>query len=559
MKLISNSYISHRALFRRRFLRRIRNLKKTAIAAILFLTFTVGLTFFIQPSKAASVTILSYSEVTEVAGSYLVFGEIKNLGTSPVYSVEINASFYDSSNTMIAEGWGRCELNVILPNCKSPFTVWVHVYSETQAIDIDETQASKIDHYTIEAIPSNILPPDHPLGLKILSSSANLDSISGVMTIIGEIELTDTTNVSSNTRVSATLYDSDGRVVAVNGDNLDQLLPGQKASFEIAFWPDAVTLAKSYVLTANSIEYSCFEYPELPTPTPSSTPSSPPTDTSPQPADTSVPPLDTTVWVPPTENAAAATAVTAVAVGAASVVVSAVSNPAGMPTGKIVEKTSDLLPESVKKWLADFVSSKRESTVDEKTGSLFLPTKSEAVAYTVSLAVLTLSFSYVKVNDLSQILSILPNVLVTAIILEFVKTFVLEVFARSRGVWTEHKLWYLGLVMFLLTTFAFGIPFSYPSRNVHHAPKLTKRIHGIVSLAAIFIVLAFAAFFFVLLISGFTLIGSTGLAMCVITAFLDTFPVAPMDGKAVYEHSKVLWVILFAGTLTLYGSWLLLL
>ena len=71
--------------------------------------------------------------------------------------------------------------------------------------------------------------------------------------------------------------------------------------------------------------------------------------------------------------------------------------------------------------------------------------------------------------------------------------------------------------------------------------------------------LAFAAFFFVLLISGFTLIGSTGLAMCVILAFLDTFPVAPMNGKAIYGYSKLLWVLLFAVALTLYGSWLILL
>jgi hypothetical protein len=463
--------------------------------------------------------------------------------------VGINATFYDSSNILIAEGWGSCDVNVILPNRKSPFTVWVHVYSETQAIDIDETQASKIDHFTIEATPpSDILPPDHPLGLKILSSSVNLDSTSGGMTIIGEIELMDTTNVSSNTYVSATLYDVDGRVVAVNGDNLDQILPGQKASFEIDFWSGTETLAKNYALTAESVEYACFEYPELPTPAPSQTPEVP-SDTS----------LDTTVWVAPPENAAIATTVTIVAVGAASVVAAAVSNTAGMPTGRVVEKTSELLPESLKKWLSDYISSKRESTVEGKTGSFFVPTKSEVLAYGVSLAVLTLSFSYVKANDLTQILSILPNILLSAIIIEFVKTFALEVFARSRGVWTEHKIWYLGLAMFLVTTFALGIPFSSPSRNVYHTTKLTKRLQGIVSSFAILVVLAFAALFFVLMISGFVLIGSTGLAMCSILAFLDTFPVAPMNGKAIYEYSKILWAVLFAVTLTLYGSWLILL
>jgi Zn-dependent protease len=273
-------------------------------------------------------------------------------------------------------------------------------------------------------------------------------------------------------------------------------------------------------------------------------------------------PLPTTVydvWVPPPENAAAATAVTAVAVGTVSIVAAAVGNPVGATAGKAVEKTGDLIPESVKKWLADFVSSKRKPTIEQKIGSSFLPTKAEALAYGVSLAVLTLSFSYVKVTDLSQILSVLPTILATAVIVEFVKTFALEVGARRLGVWTEHRLWYFGLAMFLLTTFAFGIPFSSPSRSVYNSPKFTKRLEGIVSSAAVLVTLAFAAFFFALLISGFTLIGSTGLAMCIIMAFLDTFPVAPMNGKAIYEENKVAWAALFIATLALYTSWLILL
>jgi Zn-dependent protease len=269
--------------------------------------------------------------------------------------------------------------------------------------------------------------------------------------------------------------------------------------------------------------------------------------------------LSTVAWVPTPQNAAAATVVTAVAVGAVSAVAAAVSDPVGTPVGKVVEKTSDLLPESVKKWLADYMSSKRKPKIEQKTSSPFLPTKAEALTYGVSLAVLTLSFSYVKVNDLSQILSVLPTILVTAVLVEFVKTFALEVAARRLGVWTEHKLWYFGLAMFLLTTFAFGIPFSSPSRNVYHEPKCTKRLEGIVYSVAILVTLGFAALFFGLLVSGFTLIGSTGLAMCIIMAFLDTFPVAPMNGKAIYQHSKPAWAVLFITTLAVYASWLILL
>jgi hypothetical protein len=263
--------------------------------------------------------------------------------------------------------------------------------------------------------------------------------------------------------------------------------------------------------------------------------------------------------VPPPTNAVAATTVTAVAVSATSVAVAAAVTPVGAPTDRVTKEIRNLLPASVKKWLATFMASKRKLAVDEKTGSPFVPKKPEVIAYCISIALLALSFSYVKVDNLSDILLVLPTILATSVIVEFVKTFVLIVYARSRGVWTEHKLWYLGLATFVVTTFAFRVPFSSPTRSVYYAPKFTKRMGAILSSAAILISLAFAGLFFVLLISGFTMIGSTGLAMCIISAFFDTFPIAPMRGKTIFNHSKILWAALFIVTLFLYGTWLLLL
>ena len=267
---------------------------------------------------------------------------------------------------------------------------------------------------------------------------------------------------------------------------------------------------------------------------------------------------ETSAWVPQPTSAAVATVAAVLATGSVSIVVAAAITPPGLPTGKITQKTRDLLPETVKKWLADFMSSKRKLAVDEKTGSPFLPTKSEAIVYSLSVAVLALSFSYVKVDTLPQIVLVLPTILGTSILVGFVKTFILIVYSRKRGVWTEHKLWYFGLATFLVTTFAFRVPFSSPSRSVHYAPKFTKRLGAILSSAEIFVSLVFAGFFCFLLIGGFKVIGSVGLAMCIIGAFFDTFPIAPMSGRTIFDHSKILWTALFISTLALYASWLLL-
>jgi hypothetical protein len=68
--------------------------------------------------------------------------------------------------------------------------------------------------------------------------------------------------------------------------------------------------------------------------------------------------------------------------------------------------------------------------------------------------------------------------------------------------------------------------------------------------------LAFGALFYVLYKSGFILIGGTGLAMCLIAAFFDTFPVAPMSGRDIYKYNKVIWAIMFVATLILYVAWI---
>jgi hypothetical protein len=549
------------------FLEEERDLRKTALAVVLFLLLVAGFTFFVQPVKAFSVNILSHSGYLDYVGGYWVFGEVQNLDTTPIRGVGVTATFYDSSNTIIAEEDGYSYLNVILPNSKSPFAVllWNMSQNATQA-------GPRVDHYTLGvnytfAYTTSALP----LGLKILSSSVHWDEI-GRMNITGEVENTGTTN-ATYTQVFATFYDSDGKVVATDNTNTHpyNIQSGQKSSFNLnTYLWDKVPQAKSYVLTADSEEYACLEFSSLPlpskptsTPTSTSTPSVSPTSTPTSTAAPSSPPtvaqLVTIAWVPPPQNAAAATVVTAVAVGAVSIVVAAATNPVGTSAGKATEKTSDLLPESVKKWLSDFASSKRKPALDQKKGSPFLPTKAEALAYAVSLVVLTISFSYVKVADFTLILAVLPTILAVAVIVELVKTFALVAFARSLGVWTEHRLWLFGLAMFLVTTFAFGIPFSSPSRTLYHSPQFTKRREGVVASVAILVTLAFAALFFVLLVSGFTLIGSTGLAMCIIMAFLDTFPVSPMNGKAVFEHSKAAWAALFAVTLAVYVSWLILL
>ena len=291
---------------------------------------------------------------------------------------------------------------------------------------------------------------------------------------------------------------------------------------------------------------------ETPTPAPST--SSNPSPTIAPSTNTN---LTTTVWTPQPANALVAPVVAAVGVAVASAAVAAVSTQ-GVPTDKLAREFQKVLPSGVKSWLSSFIISKRKLKVEEKTGAVFKPTKTELVVYAVAIGLLTLSFAYVKVDQLAEIFIILPTFFATSILVGFAKTFILIAISRYKRVWTEYKLWYFGIVMFVLTTLLLKTPFSTPARYVSYSPKYTPEVGKTLAVASVLLSLSFAGLFFALLVSGFVLIGSTGLAMCVIDALFGTFPFPPMYGRLIFNASKKQWLILFLATLSVYLLWLFL-
>jgi hypothetical protein len=181
-----------------------------------------------------------------------------------------------------------------------------------------------------------------------------------------------------------------------------------------------------------------------------------------------------------------------------------------------------------------------------------MPTKTEVVSYAVTVLILTLAFAYAKAPSLNDILSSIPLILATSIFVDLVKTYIIAAICRHFGVWTEHRLWYLGMGLFAFSTLAFKVPFSSPSRLAHHSPKMTKRIGGMLGSISILLSFVFAFVFLVLFISGYTLIGNIGVIMCLTGVFFDTIPIAPMGGKSIYDWNKIVWLALFLASISAY-------
>ena len=264
------------------------------------------------------------------------------------------------------------------------------------------------------------------------------------------------------------------------------------------------------------------------------------------------------IWVPSVEGAFFAGVLTVGLISVVSSLSSAITNPETYPS-QAVAKTVNMFPETLKKWLAEFISSKRKKTGEQRKGSLLALTKLETLSYAAALAILTFAFSYAKADTLNSIPFLIPTVLATSVIMEFVKNYVTEVIAKSKRVWTEYRLWYFGLATFLVSTLAFKVPFSSPSRLIHHHPEFTKRSLGSVATVSVVVPLAFATVFYALFIKGYTAIGNVGVVMCLTMAFFDSIPIRPMNGKDIYDWSKIVWVTLFIASFTLYALCLFLL
>lgn len=527
------------------------SVKKIALVVFVVFLFAVGFVFAVQPAGAQSVTILSTSGLLDSVDGFHIFGEFQNTQSQPIHIEKIVGTFFDSGNNVLdVVDWHTGYLEVVFPNQKSPFYVL-----QWNISDPSQRYGPQIDHYQVEiygAYVSATVPE-----VVVLSNTSRTDSMD-YMHITGEVQNTGT-STANYTKVYATFYDSSGKVICTEDvyTSSNAIAPQEKATYDVMMSYSILTpKIASYSLQAQAQPTITSKI----TPSPSTpAPSSPSPNENPTDGGVPVPAYTYVAWAPVHENVAAATLATVVVVGVVTAVASAVGSPVGSSASRAGENVKNLVPEGAKRWLEEFVSSKRKPVVGEKTGSPFLPTKPEALAYGVSLAALTIAFSYVKVPSLGLIWDVLPMVLVTAVIVEVARTYAMEVVARSKGIWAEHRLWYFGLAMFLVTTFAFGIPFSSPSRNIYHSAKMTKRLNAIVASASLLVTLAFAAAFFGLLVGGFTLIGGTGLAMCLIMGLVDAFPVEPLNGKAVFDHSKVLWAGLFAVMLAAYVSWLLLL
>jgi len=249
--------------------------KKVSIAVfILILLTSIIYIACLNLAKCDSVVVLSSSSFTDSIGDYHVVGEVQNLGSGTVDYVQITATFYDSNNKVVDTDFTYSSLSYMQPNDKSPFDI----------IDIHPTIVPTIDHYNLQV--SLMQSGSIQQGLQILSNSSYTDSI-GYLHVVGEIQNQGAATSSYN-KISATFYDSSGKVVDTDFafTNPTDVAAGGKAPFEIILIDSSrVPMVASYSLMVQSNTYAQISINSAQSATPTATaspiPTSSPTATSP--------------------------------------------------------------------------------------------------------------------------------------------------------------------------------------------------------------------------------------------------------------------------------------
>lgn len=182
-------------------------------------------------------------------GSLHIVGEIRNDLNVPLNQIYIHATLY-SNGQIIHETSGSSLVNTIMPGMKGPFDI----------IILGE-KTKLVDNYSLE-LDYKITVPKNQV-IEITTSKINRDNLDNLFitgTVANQGEIT-----ANTVTVVATLYDRDGKVVAVSKTHTEpDYLRASDETFFLVSLPDKFQAndVVDYTLVAESEEYA--PVPEFP-------------------------------------------------------------------------------------------------------------------------------------------------------------------------------------------------------------------------------------------------------------------------------------------------------
>jgi hypothetical protein len=192
----------------------------------------------------AEFTFQNTSSFIDESNILHLYGELKNLSSKAMKNVVVKASFYDMKDKLLNEFQRSSELRTINPGETSPFEI---LYIDTKTV-------KDVKNYSLTAVGTETQTKTRELS--IVSASGRLD-LTGFYYINGKV-INQGEQTATNSLVIATLYDKDGRVIALGRAQTEpvNITSSSEAPFGIAVTEKLQTYkAKRYSLLADSDQY----------------------------------------------------------------------------------------------------------------------------------------------------------------------------------------------------------------------------------------------------------------------------------------------------------------
>jgi Zn-dependent protease len=183
--------------------------------------------------------------------------------------------------------------------------------------------------------------------------------------------------------------------------------------------------------------------------------------------------------------------------------------------------------------------------------------RTELVHLGISLSILTVAFSFayspLHQFDSGRFLNALPLALLGILTAFFVHELAHKFVAQKYGLWSEYRMFPLGLMLSLLFAAFFGVVFAAPGAVMFRGgvrPQEMGRIAAAgplanIGIAAVALALSIP---FPQMQAGSFSVGNIILFVCFINAllaFFNLFPIGPLDGKKVFQWHGLVWAVLF--------------
>jgi hypothetical protein len=168
-----------------------------------------------------TVGVTSY---TDENGYYHLVGEVLNSGNSNMENVEIIATYYDSSGTVIGTGDTDTELYVLPVNTATPFDVLKKIQPATYQL-------------TVQGDPTT----DQPFpGLTIQNTATSIDD-TGCYDITGQVN-NSSANPAGEVKIIATYYDANKNVIgtAFVYTKDSEVAAGHITTFDLSSYPQQI-------------------------------------------------------------------------------------------------------------------------------------------------------------------------------------------------------------------------------------------------------------------------------------------------------------------------------